>query len=172
MCRYLLKPTLGDDLAFNYSCARDLFDAARDASIDREAASRQLRNLDSRRFSTARRTDGMPSSHAPSDGTAASVAFLDFEAAAKRRISEDDALLRLAIGVLYGTDGMGGAASLLTPSHADVVFQRYVSAYTWDKAAAVCNVAPSTAKRMASELFDVVDAYGFERAVDGAGIAM
>ena len=157
---------------FNYSSARDLFEAARDASLDREAAARQLRHLDSRRFSTARRTDGMPSGHTPSDGTGASVAFLDYERAAKRRMADDDALLRHATAVLFGTDGMGGAASLISPSHADVVFQRYISAYTWDKAAAVCGVAPSTAKRMASELFDVVDAYGVERAVDGAGIAM
>lgn len=157
---------------FNYSSARDLFEAARDASLDREAAARQLRHLDSRRFSTSRRADGMPSGRTASDGTAASVAFLDYERAAKRRMAEDDALLRHATALLFGTDGAGGAASLISPSHADVVFHRYISAYTWDKAASVCGVAPSTAKRMASELFDVVDAYGVERAVEGAGIAM
>lgn len=157
---------------FNYSCARDLFEAARDASLDREAAARQLRHLDSRRFSTARRTDGMPSGHVPSDGTAASVAYLDFEAAAKRRVAEDDALLLLATRVLFGADGMGGAASLISAQHADVVFHRYISAYTWDKAASVCGVAPTTAKRMASELFDTVDAYGVERAVAGVGMAV
>lgn len=167
----LWNPTLGGGLEYRFSCAKDLFDAAREASIDREAAARQLRHLDARRFSTGRRADGAPPSRTATDGTSASIAYLDFEEAARRRIAEDDELLGLAASVLFGEGGRGGAASLLSHSHADVVFHRCVSAYTWDKVASVCGVAPATARRMAGELFDVVDAYGVERAVEGVGIA-
>lgn len=94
-----------------------------------------------------------------------------FEAAVRRRLAEDDEVLKLATAVLYGSDGDSGASSLVSGRHADVVFNRYVRPHTWNKAAAICNVAPATARRMASELFDIVDAYGIERAIEGAGIA-
>ena len=158
-------------MATGYTCAKDLFDAARDAALDREAATRQLAHLDSRRFSMERRTDGTPSAHTATDGIGASVAFLDFEAAVRRRLAEDDEVLKLATAVLYGSDGDSGASSLVSGRHADVVFNRYVRPHAWNKAAAICNVAPATARRMASELFDIVDAYGIERAIEGAGIA-
>ena len=158
-------------MATSYTCARDLFEAARDASIDRDAAADQLRKMDARRFSTARRTDGTTSRGTPTDGSGASVAFLDFEKAARRRIAEDDELLRLATAVLFGREGAGGAASLVPARNADVVFQRYVAALQWNKVAAVCGVSPATAKRMAAEVFDVVDAYGVERVVEGVGVA-
>lgn len=155
-----------------YRNARELFEAARDAVRDRESASRQLAVMDSRRRGGASPLfGGGKGSPRDVNGTSANIAYMDAEARMRKRISEDERLVAFAESVLYGRDGLGGLACLLGSQAADAVFWRYLGSDTWAACEGACGMSRKTIASLIDSAFDVLDAVGVERAIDGVGIA-
>lgn len=155
-----------------YRNARELFEAARDAVRDRESVARQLAVMDSRRHGGSSPIfGGGKGSPRDVNGTAANIAYIDAETRMKVRVEEDERLVGVANAVLYGRDGLGGLAHLLGPQAADAVFWRYLGSETWGACEAACGMSRKTISSLIDASFDVLDAVGVERAVDGVGIA-
>lgn len=153
-----------------YRSAEDLFEAARDAGRERARALLQMERMDAARglraASFSERRGGMSS-----DGMAATVDFMDWTERMRGRIEDDDRLLGYATAVLYGWEGNGGVASLLSSLHADAVFWRYLADEPWRTCAACLGSSERVLQRACREAFDLCDALGFERAIDGVGVA-
>ena len=155
-----------------YSSARDLFEASRDAAKECRAARIQLERLESSRFGgSGSVAGGGRGGRHDVNGMGATIALVDFQELMRRRIADDTELMELATAVAYGEDGRGGVAALMGSGHADVLCWRYIAAETWERCARACNITRATAVRRAQEAFDVVDALGFERAIEGIGMA-
>ncbi len=155
-----------------YRNARELFEAARDAVRDRESAARQLALMDSRRRGgSSPLFCGGKGSPKDVNGTASNIAYIDAESRMKARMAEDERLVELASTVLYGRDGLGGLAFLLGSQAADAVFWRYLGSDTWAACEVACGMSRKTIKPLIDSAFDVLDAVGMERAIDGVGIA-
>lgn len=156
-----------------YSSARELFEAAREAARQRERDRANLEALDTRRRGGSAPQTGGGSRGVRSDvnGTAASDAYLEYEARAMQRRRDSEGLLAYASALLYGRDGRGGVAALLGSLFADVVFWRYLDDLTWGEVALRARVSQSTAKRHCTTALDTIDARGFGLVVSGEGDA-
>lgn len=157
----------------DYQSARDLFEAAREASLEMTRTMLQLEAMESRRSVRGQGYSGMPhGQRADVNGTAASIALVDREEMLRSRIREDEELLDVACQVAYGGEGHdGGVAALLGSAYADVLYWRYCSGESWDVAARECGMSVRTARRYADVALDAVDAYGLSRMMAGEGIA-
>lgn len=154
-----------------YSCASDLFAAVKDAATERRGLEAKLKTLEERRgLSGAPWGESVQSASDDANGTMRSVAYLDACSIVERRMEEDAALVDAACAVLYG-DGAGGVASLLSPTHADVLFHRYIGGDTWSAVANKACLARCTAYSMRDAAFDLIDALGTDAVVEGVGMA-
>lgn len=153
-----------------YVRAEDLFAAARDASRERMSALRQIEILESKRGISS---PGMGRGYSSFDANRVSgtLDLLEYRRIMDSRIESDERLLSYATEVLYGDDGRGGVASLLSSRHADAVFWRYLSAEPW-KTCSACLAEPEpTLKRMCREVFELCDSLGLDRVIAGKGAA-
>lgn len=157
----------------SYQSARDLFGAARDASLEMTRTMLQLEAMEARRHIKGQGYSGMPhGQRADVNCTAASIALIDREEMLRSRIRDDEELLDLACQVAYGADGRGGGVSALLGSvYADVLFWRYCAGESWDTVARECGQSKRTALRYAEVALDAIDAYGLGRMVSGEGMA-
>ena len=157
----------------SYQSARDLFGAARDASLEMTRTMLQLETMEARRHIKGQGYSGMPhGQRSDVNGTAASIALIDREEMLRARIRNDEELLDLACQVAYGADGrVGGVSALLGSAYADVLFWRYCAGESWDTVARECGVSKSTAMRYADVALDAVDAYGVDATMNGLGLA-
>ena len=105
------------------------------------------------------------------NGTASNIAYIDAESRMRARMAEDERLVSFASTVLYGRDGLGGLACLLGPQAADAVFWRYLGSDTWAACEDACGMSRKTMAALIDSAFDVLDAVGVDRAIDGVGIA-
>ena len=152
--------------------ARDLFEAAREASRDAEYIRRRLLRMEG--------AEGVRgASLAPSvSGTRSDVnctgrvdARIDYEARVSGRLEEDYALIDLACAVLYGDDNGGGVAALLGTRVADLLWHHYLDDESWDEAAEAVGYARMTAFREKDKALDLVDMYGVDLVRQGVGAA-
>ena len=152
--------------------ARDLFEAAAEASRDAAALRRRLERMESgegvRAASLARSSSG---GRADVNGMGRVNARIDLEAVTRSRVEADYALIDLACAVLWGPTGEDGAASLGCQVAADVVWHHYLAGETWESAARGVGMSASSARRECARLFDLVDALGPMRAMLGRGDA-
>lgn len=89
--------------------AREFFEAVRSASADASRAKAELEALEERRLSLGGHgSSPVSGTRHDVNGTAASIALVDREAALHRRVEEDYALLDRACEVIYGADGDHG----------------------------------------------------------------
>ena len=155
-----------------YQSARDLFEAAREASRDAEYIRRRVERMKAsegvRGASLAPSVSGTKSDVS---GTARVNARIDYEAATARRVEEDYALIDLACAVLYGDDSANGVAMLAGPRVADLLWHHYLDDEPWDDAAEAVGMSRATAFREAAKAFDIIDSYGLEFARRGLGMA-
>ena len=155
-----------------YRCARDLFEAARDAACEMRAAREQLARLESRALHLPSPLSGDGrGGRRDVNGTAASNDHVDYESSLRARLADDAKLLDAAMAVAYGPDGKGGVAALLGSCYADALFWRYLKAEPWETCARMCCTSVRTARRRACAAFDAVDGVGLVNAVNGNGIA-
>ena len=156
-----------------YSCARELFEAAREANLDIERTSRMLDNMEAREglhahpIAISRRGSGH------SDPMRATDARIDAEAAAHARLEADWHLIDLASALCYGKwyDGKGGVDALLDSMHADCLYWVYLSGEKMGTITQILQRTDKTIYYMNRVSFEMLDAYGIQRAIDGTGIA-
>lgn len=166
------EPNIASQRLGSYGCARDLFEAARDAAEDAERTSRTIERMEGREGVRAQsyqpRTLG-----GGGDSMRATDARIDYESRVRRRREEDYALIDLACAVIYGSDqtGSGGVAAMLGPAYADALWWRYCAAATWPEVAEGCGMSERWCQRSMRVSFDTIDSYGLARVVSGLGIA-
>ena len=158
----------------SYQSARDLFGAARDASLELERTLSQLETMRARRSRIGGGgITGMPhGQRSDVNGTSQSIALMDREALLRSRIEEDERLLDTACQVAYGKGKAGGGVSaLLGSAYADVLYFRYVLGEPWGTVARECMLSERTAREYANTAMDAVDAYGVDATMNGLGLA-
>lgn len=157
---------------YTFTSARELFEAAREASRDAERIRRQLLAMESRATSLGGggfepRVHGTPNPQRMADAVGAMV---DREAALERRQAEDYDLIDLACAVLYGReqDGMGGLWSLVG-WRADALWWHYLAGRTWAEVGRMMGYTPEHACRQAMAALDTCDAWGLAATIAGTG---
>lgn len=158
----------------SYTDAREFFEAARRAAQDIESASRQLERMRAAEGVRAQGYQpGVSGTRSDVNGTAATVARIDWEGRMEARLAEDAALVECAMGVVYGdpSTGLGGVAALMGGPVADVMMWRYCRAQDWRWIAAMLDRSESWCRESAAAAMDVCDAYGIEAMRRGLGIA-
>lgn len=157
----------------SYRCARDLFDAARDAAIERASIMRQLDAIRASASLRGVRYDSASVSGTSSDhrGDARLAAMIDQQQRLHDRLADNEALLSACADILYGRDGNGGVARAVGSPYADVLFWRYLDGTSWDAAASMVGVSRASAIRCAAVALDAIDSYGLGRILQGTGIA-
>ena len=154
-----------------YACARDMFEAARDARRDAAGIERLLAEMRSRDDVRAAGLGGRRPSGVATDGRDGTCARLDAEAVYTRRLSADRALLDEVGRVVHGSRPSGGLASLLGPSKAAVVHWRCIEGESWRRTSELVCFSESWCRDAYDQACDLVDALGAERVAEGEGMA-
>ena len=153
-----------------FTSAREVFEAAREASRDAERIRRQLAAMEGR--ATALQGGGFEprvrSTPDPDRIGRSVAAMVDVEAKLRERQDEDYALIDFACAVLYGTDSDAGLWSLVG-WRADALHLHYLGCMTWAEVGAVLGYSPEHACREAMAALDTADAWGIENAMRGTG---
>lgn len=158
----------------HFSCARELFEAAREAVRDVERVDRMLENMEAREGLRAHPIAVSRHGAGHSDPMKPTDARIDAEAAAHRRMEEDCAIIDLANALCYGRwyDGRGGVDALLGTMYADCLYWVYLSGEKMGTITRILQRNNSTVHTMNRTSFETLDAYGIQRAIDGTGLAM
>lgn len=157
-----------------FGSARELFEAARDASLDAAKVTAELDALDEQ----AARI-GSPSLDPRGRGTRGGDAIgrrvahiIDRQESLERRLGEDYDLIDAACAVLYGSDGISdGLATLAPPWWADAIYHHYVGLRTWDGTAALVLYSKRYVQECVRTAFEIMDANGMAATVAGIGSA-
>lgn len=155
---------------YRFTDARELFEAAREASRDAERIRRQLAAMEGRAeglggsgFEPRVRSTGEP------DRMGSRVAALvDRESMLLERQEEDYALIDAANAVLYGRDGRSGLWALVG-WRADALALHYLNDLTWEQVAAQMCYSRIHVWQQAQAALETADAWGFASVVDGMG---
>ena len=155
-----------------YQNAREFFEAARSAVLEvakyHERVSRMEQTEGLRGASLSGTRGG---SRRDVNGMGRVDARIDLEAAERRHIEEDYALIDRAASVLFGMTqrGDGGVDALLGWREARVVDLYYLEAMTWRQVAGVMGMSDGWCRSIANAAIDMCDAYGIERVLAGLG---
>ena len=151
-----------------YSCARDLFDATRDAAIEMRRYKRQLAML-------REGGNSQPMTRiikgSITDPMLRVDSAIDLEARWKQTVEVDEAVIARTSHVLYGRDNDGGVASILGMAYADVMFWYYVALLPWKDVGDIVGYSVSRCKDIRNIVIDTVDGYGIDAVVSGRGVA-
>lgn len=159
---------------FEYSCARDFFEAARAASLDAERIGRRIKRMEGSEGPRAQGYDAQGrGSRRDVNGTAAVVARMDYEARVERRLDADYALIDRACSVIYGDGqtGLGGIDALMGAPAADAVWWRFCAAATWERVAREVEQSVRWCQYTVGRALDECDAYGMWGMMRGLGVA-
>ena len=156
--------------SFQFQSARELFEAAREASRDAERIRRQLMAMES-----AAEGLGSPwlgqrvSATGEPDRMASRVAALvDREEMLRKRQDEDYAVIELANRVLYGEDNASGLWAL-AGWRADAIYQHYVNCLTWEVVARLLGYSRRHVWEQAQVALDMCDGWGLVSVASGMG---
>lgn len=159
----------------DYQCSHEFFEAVRDASREAERTRLALMRMEAMEGIRAQGYEATGRSGSGSDRTSATDARMDAEERMRRRIDEDYALIDMACRILYGREsGKGGVDKLAGSETADCICYRYVQARPWREVAALMGYSRWSVRSLrdlCERGFDVIDAIGWERAIDGVGDA-
>lgn len=107
----------------DFKDARELFEAARSAAIERDHAAKQLERMRHRTLGgSSSISGGGRGATKDVNGTAASIAIVDYESMMRARLVEDTKLLNLCAALIYGKNGREGVSAVLGSEYADVLF--------------------------------------------------
>lgn len=157
-----------------YTCAVDLFEAARAASLDIESTRRKMERVEQMRAAEGMRAQSYEAvgRGGVSDPTSRIDRRIDLEEIYERRLDEDYELVALADMVIYGREsGQGGVERLMGPDYADVLHFRYCAAETWDTVADRVGMSATWCKLAAKAALDQIDGYGIALMLAGVGVA-
>lgn len=157
---------------YDYTSARDLFEAVREASREAERTRLTLMRMEASEGVRAQGYEATGRSGHRADDKARTDARIDYEARMDDRIREDYALMDLACAVLYGTDtGKGGLDALMGSAVADCLCFRYVQARPWSEVSALTGYSKSQCRRLCAQGMDACDFFGWSNVVGGEGVA-
>lgn len=156
------------------SC-REFLDAARDAAEDIGRTERRLALMrEGEGVRGAPLTGSVGGGSADPSGMSRVDARIDLEASMARRVEEDRALVADLRELCYGPGPelcAGGVAALRSRLAADVVWLRFGCGCSWADVAASVGLSVRWCQQTVAVTCEIVDAFGFERAVAGAGHA-
>lgn len=157
---------------YDYTSARDLFEAVREASREAERTRLTLMRMEASEGVRAQGYEATGRSGHRADDKARTDARIDYEARMDDRIREDYALMDLACAVLYGTDtGKGGLDALMGSAVADCLCFRYVQARPWSEVSALTGYSKSQCRRLCAQGMDACDFFGWSNVLGGVGAA-
>ena len=159
-------------MTYQFASARELFEAAREASRDAERIRRQLDAME-------QRAEGLggsgfePRVRSTSDPDRMGgrvAAMVDVERKMRERQSWDYAIIDYACAVLYGTDNDAGLLSLMG-WRADAIYHHYIGGMTWAQVGMVLGYSEQHVWRECQVALDTCDAWGFLDTMRGHGQA-
>lgn len=155
---------------YTYSSARELFEAAREASRDAERIRRQLDAMSERAASVGGAGfEGRVSSTPEPDRMASRVAALvDMESRLIQRQAEDYELMDYACAVLYGRDNRSGLWSLVG-WRADAIWHHYLGGLTWAEVGEMLGYTEQHVWQQAQVALDTCDGWGVADVIAGRG---
>lgn len=157
---------------YEFSDARELFDAVRGAAKDRDRLERQdlaMRTREGVRAASLQpRVSGTSDDY---DRTRPTIERMAFEQASAERMRHDESLLEYGSALLYGRDGRGGLSDLMGTAVADAMFWRFCAALSWSEVADTCGYSDRQCMRLVDQGLDACDFYGLHRLADGRGSA-
>ena len=157
-----------------YADAREFFSAVRRAAADADRISRELARMEAAEGVRAQSySGGGHGTRADANGTAATIARMDYERRVSRRREEDYALVDSACDVIYGNGqtGMGGIDALLGSAVADMVWWRFCACASWSEVAEHCELSVRRCQELVDMAMDTCNAYGIEAMRRGLGTA-
>ena len=157
-----------------YADAREFFCAVRRAAADADRISRELARMEAAEGVRAQSySGGGHGTRADANGTAATIARMDYERRVSKRREEDYALVDSACDVIYGSGqtGMGGIDALLGSAVADMVWWRFCAGASWSEVAGHCELSVRRCQELVDMAMDTCNAYGIEAMRRGLGTA-
>ncbi|MBR1830427.1 MAG: hypothetical protein IJ781_13190 [Atopobiaceae bacterium] len=159
-------------MSYHFTSARELFEAAREASRDAERIRRQLVAMEERAeglggggFEPRVRSTGEP------DRMGSRVAtMVDVERRLRERQEQDYAIIDLASAVLYGTDNDAGLWALVS-WRADAIFHHYLGGMTWAQVGDMLGYSEQYVWQQAQVALDTCDGWGLLAVMAGTGRA-
>lgn len=155
---------------YRFQSARELFEAAREASRDAERITRQLAAMEQRTLSLGGGGFEPRVSSTPTpDRMALRInALVDVEDKLRRRQEEDYQLIDLASAVLYGTDSDAGLWALVG-WRADAIFHHYLNGMTWEQVGSLLGYNHQYVWQQVQVALNVCDGWGIYRVMQGVG---
>ena len=157
-----------------YQCARELFEAAREAMIDTVRCTRSLQALEE---AQSRVAGGLcvgtvgGNHHGDQIGRIVSRTA-DRKEGLERRIEQNEAIIDVATEVLYGVDGMSDGLAELAPAWwADAIYHRYLNLMKWDDVSEVVGYHRRYVQACVAAAFELMDENGMAATVEGQGTA-
>ena len=143
-----------------YADARDLFEAARQASYELWRHDVRYGAMESRALSLGGASEAKVASGSIRDRMAAVDAMADYEAMMERRVAEWCASVDLACSVLYGRDWDHGVAKELGIGYAEVLDLIYIQRESMRSTAQRLHYSRRTVAYMRNRALSFVDAVG------------
>lgn len=153
--------------------SRELFEQTRESVREMERQGRLLRKLEAREGLHGAGFEAIRSSGI-SDPMRATDDRIDHEARIRRSMEDCERQLDYACAILYGEDysgRTGGLYVLADHELADILCFYYCQALTWDEVSDMVGYARTPCISKAHQALDLIDAYGFERCIQGLGMA-
>lgn len=157
---------------YQFTDARSLFEAAREATREITRSRNTLQRMESMEGARGANVTGVGHASGIADPYAPTDARMDYERRIQATIEEDEALVDYACSVLYGTDQMGRTGGLYTLAPrvcADVICLHYCMGIKWEVVAGMVGYSTRYAKDRARMGFEIVDAYGINATIEGKG---
>lgn len=153
--------------------ARDLFERARASARELERQGQILRKLEAREGLHGAGFEPVRSSGV-SDPMRATDARIDHESRIRRSMEQCERDIDYACSILYGSDFSGRDGGLYVLGEhvmADVLCMHYCQDMLWSDVANLVGYSRSQCIAKAAQAFDLIDSIGFERCIQGQGIA-
>ena len=149
-----------------FGCARDLFDAVREASFELWRHDCAYNSMERRALALGSGTAPAPSGGAR-DRMRPVDAMMDFEAMMERKADEWCGIVDFGMAVLYGRDWEHGIAKSLGLGYAEVLELAYVQRLSMRETAERLRFSRRTCQRMRSRALRFIDAVGTDAAISG-----
>ena len=156
-----------------YTSARELFEAAREASVDVLRIGRQVAELEARATATGGgivTTTGHAHHQGDNVGRIVAAQAQTLERLAKRE-EEDYRLIDAACAVLYGSDGTSDGLYALVGWPADAIWWHFLGLKRWEDVAALVGFDTRWTQAKVRQALELADSNGMLATVAGIGMA-
>lgn len=151
-----------------YEDARQMFEAVRAAATEHDRLTRRAATMRERLGVKAQGYEpSVSGTREDVNGTAATIALVDFEERNRRRLEHDRAMMSAAQDVIYGVDDNTGVTSYVGALAADCLFLYACGALSWREVAQETGVTVNTARAKAGSALDALDFHGWRFVATG-----